>query len=512
MTYILAQYTIRSKQDYIFRSNRVAEIMGASENISRSWDILFDQAVKAGKRIRRADGQKSFDMGETAEAFDTQALHMVELFRGGGNDTVLFDSPESFYEVNRVFSRHLLKKYPGMIPMAAGVPYTGNYQKDYAKLMKESDREKNSMVPGQSSFILPFSMMDRNTFQPYSRVISYKDGPLRLTEESYSKRKRGKELGREDPDVRLLDHMVTRKGEESLLAVVHADGNNMGSKISRMLKGITDYGICVTRMRHFTQDTAQAFTVEGLQAMYDCRERLRDTYRNVYRDSAFLFRKVIADGDDLTFICNARFAMEYVRAYLKSVQNYHVRNGSEWEYSSCAGICIFHSHYPFARAYSMAEQACDNAKRKVHDRATAESDQSSGNGGFPEEGWADFHYIHNGIGGNLDSVRKQQGTAEHMARPWLIAGGRAGDGSRFDSLTELNRILLEYKVSRSDIKAVGGECESGISFGKHELIRIYGHHGGLKKEVEAKFPDRDRLMRMWYDLAEIYDLWFKEGR
>ena len=355
-------------------------------------------------------------------------------------------------------------------------------------------------------------MMDRNTFQPYSRVISYKDGPLRLTEESYSKRKRGKELGREDPDVRLLDHMVTRKGEESLLAVVHADGNNMGSKISRMLKGITDYGICVTRMRHFTQDTAQAFTVEGLQAMYDCRERLRDTYRNVYRDSAFLFRKVIADGDDLTFICNARFAMEYVRAYLKSVQNYHVRNGSEWEYSSCAGICIFHSHYPFARAYSMAEQACDNAKRKVHDRATAESDQSSGNGGFPEEGWADFHYIHNGIGGNLDSVRKQQGTAEHMARPWLIAGGRAGDGSRFDSLTELNRILLEYKVSRSDIKAVGGECESGISFGKHELIRIYGHHGGLKKEVEAKFPDRDRLMRMWYDLAEIYDLWFKEGR
>lgn len=47
---VLAQYTIRSKQEYIFRTNRMVEIAGASENISQSWNILFTQADKMGKK------------------------------------------------------------------------------------------------------------------------------------------------------------------------------------------------------------------------------------------------------------------------------------------------------------------------------------------------------------------------------------------------------------------------------------------------------------------------------
>lgn len=502
MEHTLAQYTIRSKQEYIFRSNRVAEIMGASENISRSWDILYAQAEKTGKKVRRLGQQDGFDINEAIEAFESGRVHMIELFCGGGNDTVLFDSWKSFCEVNMAFSRCLLEKFPGMIPMAVGVEYTGDYQYDYASLMEEADREKNCMISGQSSFILPFSMMDRNTFQPYSRVFQYRNGQVRMTEESYSKRIRGWKISREDPDTRLLDNIVTQKGEESLLAVVHADGNNMGIKISRMLKGKNDYNFCISKMRQFTADTANAFTVEGLQAMQECREQLRKKYFDKYHDNAFLYRKIIADGDDMTFICNARFAMEYVTSYLRSVQNYQERHGTEWEYSSCAGICIFHGHYPFARAYLMAEQACDSAKEMVH-----------GSKAIPvEEGWADFHYIHSGIGGNLDSIREDQGTADCMARPWRISGDSDEKDERsYKRLQKLDRLLREYSVSRSDIKTVGSECESGFSYGERELIRIYGHHDGLRKAMEAEYPDRKQLLRIWYDLSEMYDLWFKEA-
>ena len=73
------------------------------------------------------------------------------------------------------------------------------------------------MISGQNDFILPFSMMDRNTFQPYSRVIYYKDSPVRLTDEAYSKRIPGQEISRKDQDVKLLDNMVTEKGQESSL-------------------------------------------------------------------------------------------------------------------------------------------------------------------------------------------------------------------------------------------------------------------------------------------------------
>ena len=289
MTYVLAQYTIRSKQEYIFRSNRVTEIIGASDNITRSWDILFEQAEKLfeqsgvpGKKTLRLADQKEFHISEIAEAFRTNTLHMVELFRGGGNETILFDSHDSYIKVNKAFSYYLLKKYPGLIPMAVCSEYTGDYQHDYTCLMQEADREKKRMITGQSDFILPFSMMDRNTFQPYSCVEKYEDGLVRLTAEAQVKRKRGQEISREDPEVQILDNMIIGKGEESLLAVIHADGNNMGIKISKMLEGKTDYDTCISKMREFTEITADAFSVQGVQALEKCRDTLQEKYKGKY--------------------------------------------------------------------------------------------------------------------------------------------------------------------------------------------------------------------------------------
>ena len=105
MAYVLAQYTIRSKQEYIFRSNRIAEIIGASDNITVSWDILFDQAKKVlNNKIQQIRPQEQFNMLEVEKAFEAKQLHMVELFRGGGNETVLYDSFASYREVNGAFS------------------------------------------------------------------------------------------------------------------------------------------------------------------------------------------------------------------------------------------------------------------------------------------------------------------------------------------------------------------------------------------------------------------------
>ena len=86
---ILAQYTIRSKQDYIFRTNRLVEIMGASENISRSWDILFEQAEACGLKTIRANNEP-FELEQIKKSFDEHTLDMAELFNVGGNVTVMF--------------------------------------------------------------------------------------------------------------------------------------------------------------------------------------------------------------------------------------------------------------------------------------------------------------------------------------------------------------------------------------------------------------------------------------
>lgn len=498
MKMVLAQYTIRSKQEYIFRTNRMVEIAGASENISQSWDILFNQADEIDKKLRRVSENTPFCMEDVKRLFDEQKLNGIELFCGGGNDTVLYDSIETYLEVNKVFSRFLLENYPGMIPMAVACEYSGDYDKDYANLMKQSEIEKNKMISGQSDFILPFSMMDRTTFQPYSDIISIAESSVRVTDEAKAKRKAGLKIREQDETVKLLDDLITKKGEESLLAVVHADGNNMGSKISEMLTDKKDYDSCVNIMREFTADTAKAFGKSGLDAMQKCQQQLKEDYKDKYDKKAFFFRKIIADGDDMTFVCNARFVMDYVRAYLEAVQNYNNKGEKEWRYSSCAGICIFHSHYPFARAYSLAEQACESAKKNVHGKC------------IREESWVDFHYIHNGVGGDLDQIREHQGVSGCMARPWRIGTKANTDRKYYSTLQILADIMKENGVSRSDIKTIGSELEDSYSYGKFELNRVYGHHGNLQNEIKEKLKiDKEEdLLPIIYDLSEVYDLWF----
>lgn len=498
MKMVLAQYTIRSKQEYIFRTNRMVEIAGASENISQSWNILFTQADKMGKKLRRVSKNIPFCMEEVKRLFDERKLNGIELFCGGGNDTVLYDSIETYLEVNKAFSRFLLENYPGMILMAVACEYSGDYDKDYANLMKQSDIEKNKMISGQSDFILPFSMMDRTTFQPYSDIISIAESSVRVTDEAKAKRKAGLKIREQDETVKLLDDLITKKGEESLLAVVHADGNNMGSKISEMLTDKKDYDSCVNIMREFTADTAKAFGKSGLDAMQKCQQQLKEDYKDKYDEKAFFFRKIIADGDDMTFVCNARFVMDYVRAYLEAVQNYNNKGEKEWRYSSCAGICIFHSHYPFARAYSLAEQACESAKKNVHGEC------------IKEESWVDFHYIHNGVGGDLDQIREHQSVSGCMARPWRIGTKANTDRKDYSTLQILADIMKENGVSRSDIKTIGSELEDSYSYGKFELNRVYGHHRNLQNEIKEKLKiDKEEdLLPIIYDLSEVYDLWF----
>ena len=62
---ILAQYTIRSKQDYIFKTNRVLEIVGASEHIAGVWEELFGAADGCLLKYRRSDTDFSIENVET---------------------------------------------------------------------------------------------------------------------------------------------------------------------------------------------------------------------------------------------------------------------------------------------------------------------------------------------------------------------------------------------------------------------------------------------------------------
>lgn len=501
---VLAQYTVRSKQSYIFRTNRLLEIVGASDIIKKTFDALFEQMKKAGLSCERAgDPSERFSMTDAGRRFQEKALDAVELFCGGGNDTVLFRSKDVFRRANAAYTRAVLEQYPGLLPMCVGVEVEGkDYQKDYKKLMDAAERSKSAMQSGRTENAQPFARQDRSTLQAIAVETRFADGSVEYrSAEADAKYRAGRdsEISKKDKDSKLLDE-IAKEEDRSLLAIVHADGNNMGGKIQKKLGAERDYDFCVNAMRDFNRQIDEVFTQKGPDALERRRKELAAEHPEE-SEKNLRVRWIVKGGDDATFICNAKYALELTKAYLEGVKKAGEANGAP--YSSCAGICVFHAHYPFARAYELAEQACDNAKKPVHKSRL-------------EQAWVDFHYLRSGVNGELEDIRKLHRTNERIARPWYVCGDRPADGVfRLEQLERLSGLLHKAGVARTQIKSLGESLEVSQHTGELVWKRIcynVGEQRSPQKAAERLFlNNRQALYRALYDLSDFCDLWFWKG-
>ena len=495
---ILAQYTIRSKQTYIFRTNRMVEIVGASRIIRDTFLDLFRCAEAAGLRYKQDDGS-GFSMEETLRRFQDGTLDAVELFRGGGNDTVLFRDEETFRRANAAYTRFVLERYPGLLPFCVGATAKCvDYRADYSALMTKVHRSKSAMQNGRVENAQPFARLNQTTLQAVSVEDRRGQKPEYRTAESDAKYRKWLQSAMTDKATRLLDS-IARDERQSLLAIVHADGNSMGVKLQNMLGNETDYDFCVNHMRAFTREVHCLFTGEGKAAVERCRSGLAEKYSDE-PESNMLVRWIVADGDDATFICNAKFALELTEAYLEGVEAAGRELGKP--YSACAGICVFHSHYPFARAYEVAEQACSSAKKPVHEN-------------MKEQAWVDFHYLRSGVYGELEDIREMHQTHRCIARPWFVCGEQPPDGRQLETLKQLKLLLKDARVARTQIKNLGAEFEVSPENGELSWVRLCYNAGQntLQKKAEELFNGNPvMLYRALYDLSDFYDLWFRERK
>ena len=434
-------------------------------------------------------------MDEVRRQFSAGALDAVELFRGGGNDTILFKDDASFLAANAAYTRFVLEKHPGLLPLCVGVEVEGrDYREDYAALMAEADRRKNAMQAGRVENAQPFARKDRTTLQAISVEIRHGNEVEYRTAEADAKYRKGTRSEKTEEATRLLDALA-KDDERSLLAIVHADGNSMGVKIQKKLGDHADYDYCVNTMRAFTQEIKTVFSEKGKDALEKRRKALVEAYPDERLEN-LMVRWIVTDGDDATFLCNAKYALELTKAYLKGVKAAGDEVGVS--YSSCAGICVFHAHYPFARAYELAEQACDNAKKKVHQTEL-------------EQAWVDFHFIHSGVNGDLEDIRDLHGTKDCIARPWFVCGEAPPLHGNLKQLEELNRTFHEFKVNRGQIKTLGAELEGLKEAGEQVWKRLCYNTPGLKGKTDTLFQNEDAMYRAFYDLSDFYDIWFRRG-
>lgn len=477
---ILALYDCRSKQEYIYRTNRVKEIIGASMLLTDLFKEFF---------VNNKDFKFETEWKENSNApenyldyFEKSGLDGEIVYEGGGNLCIIYRNYETYIKVNQQLSKKVLEKTFGVSIIAAYTEVSGNFVEDRKKLYNENALRKNIGSYHTPCNTLPFIQVDRLTYQP---IIEKSDNHQYTME---SKRKLKKyEDGTKDDGIIVeteFDKMVSGKGEESLLAIIYIDGNNMGDKIREITKGAIDYSSGISALRSFSKNTNNDFVKKPIEAIEEeLTRRYEAAADNNEEKNKYLFRPIIMGGDEINIVCNARAVPCIIEKYFETLK-------SESGNSSCAGIAIFHSHSPFADTYNIAEQCCENGKKISH------RDENGGNN------YIDFHFCHSGITNTLDKIRNIQ-EEKITARPYEYS-------TTWQDFMEYGKILSALK--RSDVKALGESIIKGDSYYLFELERIKSRDNENKLSKiydDLKNPEKAKEAKKYiFDVSIVYDLWF----
>lgn len=142
---------------------------------------------------------------------------------------------------------------------------------------------------------------------------------------------------------------------ERYLAVVHADGNNLGARFAH-----------VADKRAASNKVSEACWEAARDAVQFLSDRCPSTPGP--NGTELRARPIVVAGDDFTFLVDADHALAFTEAYLLAFEKHCARldpfvDGQA--VTACAGVAIVKTGFPFSAAYHLSESLCKEAKRRL---------------------------------------------------------------------------------------------------------------------------------------------------
>jgi len=376
-------------QNYIFGTNRLRQIVGASGNVRHV--------------ITRVNGLLEDLLGSADRI----------TYAGGGNALVLFETQEQATEFARKWSLEILLNFPG-VQAAAGV-YTGEYSENKfgeflgncrnALNISKAENAINVTLPrygitaeckytGTSAQYFNAkikSNADNNLDEFYSIIAEKKDAGYKAANKRFTD-----ELGQ-----KFCDNFEDLAGEtgsqyRSGIAIVHIDGNDIG----KMFSGLKT----LDELKNKSEEVRDLFQKAVADVTHDIERMLHSEgikERMGLKRQIFPFRPIIIGGDDVTYVCHASLGLWSAHAILKHILDAQKEKALTQEIiTACAGIAFTKPSYPFAVGYELAEELCESAKNKRREAIKiADSNQTIS--------FLDFHVLKGGAFSDLKSMREQ---------------------------------------------------------------------------------------------------------
>lgn len=397
----IVMYEISQKQRFIFRTNRLLENIGASHII----------------RMLTANPRKLFENGLFQKEADKPLDLSEPRYRivGGGNAAFIFDSESEATVFSRNLSFNVLRYFPGIELFL--VKRTVEWEKeplyqngDLPGVMNEmrnelanKKNERRYAVKQESWGIqkacvtsgLPANkeIKDEDTDEMQPRAAEFdliqmigKD----MRNDEYSKRFiEENELLPEHHNYRFFKQEDMEKvfGKDSPgshgkshLAIVSIDGNAMGVKVSKFFEqSFSSNENFIHKYQDFTDKIDNAYTDAFRETICKVMEKYDVWASDFYGDEdeeldtwkkVIPIRPIIASGDDVSFMTYGKLGIEIAKTFLQNLQNKTISIGEEdrlntYHFEACAGVAIIRHRYPFWLGFQLADQLCDNAKKRL---------------------------------------------------------------------------------------------------------------------------------------------------
>jgi hypothetical protein len=484
-------------QPYIFGSNRLRENVGASYLVSQ----VTDEWVK--KVLEDLKKNQNWNIQIPAQPEDKPHIEDGELtaelvYAGGGNTVLLFQTIDYAKEFTRKLSRKILEEAPGINLVAAHKEFEWNSKSDplyqvIQNVMKnEVDRAKQQRVPSapllglgvtadcRSSRLVAVSISNEEQYKmpsehqayPISREIGAKLVAVNAANDQLKYFIFDRETSHNYKIPLDVDDMGRSEGESSYIAIVHADGNNMGKRFQDVGIGKSnrEYITEIRKLSHSIQEAGK----NALKKVYETVVKSLDSgslaEKISLKDNTLPFRPIVYGGDDVTFVCDGRLGLELAAIYLQAFEEQSVSYGDKL--TACAGVCIVKSHYPFARAYKLSEDLCGSAKKYAKSKAKEKTGQEL------DFSAIDWHLAASGLIGSVSEIREREYQISKdkllYMRPVLIT--QDDEWRTWQGITKVIEELnnnLRWKDKRNKVIALREILRKG-SRATEEYLKAYG--------------------------------------
>jgi hypothetical protein len=308
---------VSQKQAYIFSSKEL------KENAERSAIIDYVTSSAFFRAVLGADYREAEQL----------------VYTGGGHTVLQFADREEATRFAQQVTEAALRTFDGLALFAAQLPYDA------------------SRTPGENLTALTQTLERKKSLRRASLVsfgVEKLDGTtFRLAQASRPQISAASPWPIEWTFPTRFDEVA---GDDNFLAVVHIDGNAMGTRVAGLYEhGAADWDRCCRSLRQFSR---------GIQADFETafRQMVETVLAAGYDAEQLPLRPIILAGDDVCFVTAGNLGLECARVFLEKLTA--LTNEEDGQpYAACAGVALVHQKYPFHLAYDLAESLCSNAKR-----------------------------------------------------------------------------------------------------------------------------------------------------